>query len=177
MATLTAAAEGITLNHAQLREDGANYRVAVEFTVRPSAAVEQALEHGVVLSFVSEFSVIRQRQYWLDETIMQDSQTIRLSYNALTRQYCVSRGEGLHNFAKLDDALAALGEQVSAWMPATALARPGRYVAAARLLLDLEQLPKPMQINALMSADWTLDSGWLQWDATKGFDAAPQEAR
>ena len=47
--------------------------------------------------------------------------------------------------------------------------KPGaRYVASVRMHLDLSQLPKPLQINALVNTDWGLDSDWHQW--TMGAD-------
>jgi Domain of unknown function (DUF4390) len=31
------------------------------------------------------------------------------------------------------------------------------------LRLDITQLPKPLQVNALTGSDWTLDSAWYRW--------------
>lgn len=38
------------------------------------------------------------------------------------------------------------------------------YLAGLRLKLDLAQLPKPLQLNALASKDWNLDSEWYRWN-------------
>jgi len=38
-----------------------------------------------------------------------------------------------------------------------------RYDAAIRLRLDVNQLPKPFQVNALASREWTLASDWYRW--------------
>jgi hypothetical protein len=44
---------------------------------------------------------------------------------------------------------------------------PGvRYEAAVRLLLDGNQLPKPFQVNALTSREWSLQSDWHRWSYT-----------
>jgi len=37
------------------------------------------------------------------------------------------------------------------------------YEAAIRMRLDVSQLPKPFQINALASRDWNLSSEWFRW--------------
>jgi len=37
------------------------------------------------------------------------------------------------------------------------------YEAAIRMRLDVSQLPKPFQINALASRDWNLSSAWFRW--------------
>lgn len=38
------------------------------------------------------------------------------------------------------------------------------YIAGLRMRLDLTQLPKPLQVNALTSKDWNLDSEWHYWN-------------
>ncbi|MBU1690971.1 MAG: DUF4390 domain-containing protein [Gammaproteobacteria bacterium] len=38
------------------------------------------------------------------------------------------------------------------------------YLAGLRMKLDLTQLPKPLQVNALASKDWNLDSEWHRWN-------------
>ena len=38
------------------------------------------------------------------------------------------------------------------------------YQAGLRMRLDLAQLPKPLQVNALASKDWNLDSEWYRWN-------------
>jgi hypothetical protein len=46
------------------------------------------------------------------------------------------------------------------------LVKGTRYEAAVRLRLDVNALPKPFQINALASRDWTLQSEWHRWSFT-----------
>lgn len=41
--------------------------------------------------------------------------------------------------------------------------RDNNYVASVRLRLDVTQLPKPLQVNALTGNDWNLDSDWYRW--------------
>ncbi len=40
------------------------------------------------------------------------------------------------------------------------------YIAGLRMRLDVAQLPKPLQVNALASKDWNLDSEWHRWNVT-----------
>jgi hypothetical protein len=47
-----------------------------------------------------------------------------------------------------------------------ALTKGARYDAAVRLRLDVTQLPKPFQINALASREWSLQSEWYRWSLT-----------
>lgn len=161
--TGTVYADGIDVNKAEMRltEDG--YQLAAEFDVNFSYPVQQALSLGVPLYFVGEFSLTRSRWYWLDEQVFQSEQTIKLSYNVLTRQYRISRGSLFQNFASLDEMIRILDRQNSAYIPADSMKKDGSYIAAVRLRLDTKQLPKLMQVNVLTSKDWDFDSGWYRW--------------
>jgi hypothetical protein len=81
----------------------------------------------------------------------------------LTERYRISRGALFQNFASLEDALNMLTRQSSTVIPAELMKKDGNYMAAARLRLDIAQLPKPLQVNALTDSDWTLDSDWYRW--------------
>ncbi|MND05560.1 hypothetical protein D3C83_264280 [compost metagenome] len=40
------------------------------------------------------------------------------------------------------------------------------YVAEVRLRLDTSQLPRPFQVSAVGSRDWSVSSDWYRWTAT-----------
>jgi Domain of unknown function (DUF4390) len=46
------------------------------------------------------------------------------------------------------------------------LVKGTQYEAALRLRLDVNQLPKPFQMSALASREWTLQSEWHTWSFT-----------
>jgi hypothetical protein len=127
--------------------------------------LEDAITHGIPLYFTTEVELTRPRWYWFDEKTINASQTIRLSYNVLTRQYRVAIGGSLQqNFSSLDDALSLI-RRPSRWV----VAEKGRlkagehYHVAVRNRLDVTQLPKPFQINALNNSDWRLSSDWKRF--------------
>lgn len=162
-----------------LTEDG--YAVSADFAIDFNQRLEEAVTKGVVLYFVFEFEVSRPRWYWFDEKLLSRSVTYRLSYHALTRQYRLATGGGLHqSFPSLDEALHVLA-RVRNWVvlekpadkPDSRLTlRPGEtYQAALRLRLDTNQLPKPFQISALGNKDWNLASDWKTWQATLPADS------
>ena len=159
----TAYAEGILVNKADARlgEDG--YQLSASYNISLTVAAQQALSRGIPLYFVGEFSLTRSRWYWLDEEIFQGEQTIKLSYNVLTRQYRISRGALFQNFASYEDALNILSRQSSTTIPTDLMKKEGNYFAAARLRLDTTQLPKLLQVNALAGKDWNLSSDWYRW--------------
>jgi hypothetical protein len=150
-------------------EDG--YVVAADFSFELNERLEEAVTKGVVLYFVVDFEMTRPRWYWLDEKLVSRSQTYRLSYHALTRQYRLSTG-GLHqSFDSLSDALRMLS-RLRNWLvidkgAEKAGVRVGEtYTAALRMRLDTNQLPRPFQIAALGNKDWNLASDWKVWQAT-----------
>jgi hypothetical protein len=170
----TANAAGISVNKASVRASNDGYRLAASYDINLPVVIQQALSRGVTLYFVSEFSLTRSRWYWLDEEVFQGEQTIKFSYNVLTRQYRISRGSLFQNFATFEEALAVLARQNSPAIDANLLKqdsgyfsewikRDGNYIAAIRLRLDAGQLPKLPQVNALTNSDWTLNSEWYRW--------------
>ena len=168
-------ADGIATHKTEVHYLDGGYQLSADFDIRFRFVVEQALEQGVPLYFISEFTLTRPRWYWLDEAVAQNEQTVKLSYNTLTRQYRISRGSLFQNFSSLDDALRIIGHQATPVIPAELVEDGGGYisekllkkgdghVAAVRLRLDVTQLPKPLQVNALTGDDWNLDSGWYRW--------------
>ncbi len=156
-------AEGIDVNKAEMRISEEGYQLSADFGVNLNYTVQQALSLGIPLYFVGEFSLTRSRWYWLDEQIFQSEQSVKLSYNVLTRQYRISRGALFQNFASLDEVLRMLARQSSSLIPAASMQKEANYFAAVRLRLDTRQLPKLMQVNVLTSKDWDLDSGWYRW--------------
>jgi hypothetical protein len=161
---LAAGANGIDIRNPQLSpvEDG-GYALSADFRIDFNARLEEAVARGVSLAFVIEFELERPRWYWSDEVVASKSQTWRLSYHALTRQYRLSTGSLHQSFSSLESALQALSH-IRHWSVVEANLKPGeRYQANLRLRLDISQLPKPFQVSAFTNRDWNLDSEWLRW--------------
>lgn len=124
----------------------------------------EAVERGVPLYFVVEFELNRPRWWWWDEDVVRTSQTWRLSYHALTRQYRVSLNGLAQQFGTLGEAVRALS-MVRGWPVAQAdQIRPDTtYQAQVRMRLDASQLPKPFQVTAITNRDWNLQSEWTRF--------------
>jgi hypothetical protein len=161
---LQASAEGILVRDASLVAAEEGYYLEADFEITLNATLEEALNKGVPLYFLLEFEVIRPRWYWLDDKVVNTQQQYRLAYNALTRQYRLGIGAFFQNFNDLNEALAFLSRvrrrQV---LELGMLSRGSVYAAAVRMRLDVSQLPKPFQLNALASRDWNLSSDWHRW--------------
>lgn len=161
--TSTTYAEGISVSKTEARLNEEGYQLKADFEINLNFPVQQALSHGVTIYFVSDFMLTRSRWYWLDEQIATSQQVTKLYYNVLTRQYRISRGALFQSFPTLDDALAVLQRQSSLPVAPELLRKNGTYLASTRLRLDIGQLPKLLQVNALTGKDWDLDSDWYRW--------------
>lgn len=162
--TRPAAAEGIQLVQAELGLHGEIWQLAGGYDIQLSSTLEDALKRGVQLTFVQEFEARRPRNYWLSEDIAELSRVIRISYNALLRQYYVTVSGHTTAHTSLPDALDFAGD-FGDWavLHQSQVSRKHSYVLAVRMYLDVSQLPKPLQVNALASQRWQLDSGWREW--------------
>lgn len=169
-----AQAAGISVAKAELRTVDDGYAIVADFKINLPPSVSEALQRGVTLNFISSLGITRSRWYWLDTEVMSSEQVTKLSYNALTRQYRLSRGTLFQGFSNLENALRVLGHQSSPSVPASALVVGDSYVtrwlksqarntAFVQMHLDTSQLPKPLQVNALTDSDWNLESEKYSW--------------
>ena len=130
-------------------------------------ALEEAVQKGIALYFNTEFELFRKRWYWFDRKVASSTLTYRLSYSPLTRQYRLARGGLSQSFESLDEALGLL-KSVRNWRVADkgVLNPRDEYDAQVRMRLDVTQLPKPFQVNAITSREWTLASDWREVPVT-----------
>jgi len=162
-----AQADTIPVKEAELRIEEGEVLLNAEFEFSLNPTLEDALEKGIPLYFVLDFELTRGRWYWLDEKVAQTSLVYRVSYNALTRQYRVASGLLTQTFDSLEEVERFIGRVTSRRVAsADALSKGAKYDAAVRLRLDVNQLPKPFQVNALASREWTLASDWQRWSFT-----------
>ena len=163
----TVHADGIYVKHADLSANEEWYYLNADLIVGLTPALEDALNKGISLNFLVEFEMTRSRWYWLDESIASVRQNLRISYHALTRQYHFSGNSGNKAFnalAEAKDELTRIGD----WkvLDRNLLKKGTPYNAAIRMKLDIKQLPKPLQVEALGSKDWDLSSDWHRFTIT-----------
>lgn len=158
-----ATAQSLEARNVHIEGNDEGWFVDADFSIDLGPALRDAVERGVPLYFVVDGEVRRRRWYWLDERTTAPALTVRLTYNALLRQYRLQAGaEGLaQRFDDLDDALRALGT-VRGWRigDRAAIQKGERYIVSVRMRLDGSQLPKPFQLTAITSRDWSLQAEW-----------------
>lgn len=159
-----ARAENIKITHISLEASDEGYALDADFEIELNERLEDAINKGVPLYFEVEFELTRSRWYWFDERPVSRQLMLRLSYHALTRQYRISRGALHQSVSSLSEALRVLS-RVRSWqvLERAQVGAGTDYQAALRMRLDVTQLPKPFQVNALTSREWNLASEWQRW--------------
>lgn len=147
--------------------DGESWLLSADFALELSAALKDAVDKGVPLFFLVEFELLRPRWWWWDERTALATQTHRLSYHALTRQYRVLLNGVPQAHPNLAEALDAMS-RLRGWrvMPRDRVRGATPYEGWLRLRLDTSQLPKPFQITGLTNRDWNPQSEWKRFPFT-----------
>ncbi len=161
--TAPSRANTIEISHISLEGNDEGYALDADFEIELNPRLEDAINKGVALYFQVEFELTRKRWYWFDDSVSRQ-RMLRLSYHALTRQYRISSGALYQSFSTLSDALRVLS-RVRSWqvLERAELTTGTEYQAGLRMRLDVTQLPKPFQVNALTSREWNLASDWRRW--------------
>jgi hypothetical protein len=162
-----ARADVIGVTNAELRVEEEALVLNAEFDLALNATLDEALQKGIPLYFVLEFELTRPRWYWVDEKVLTATSQNRVAWQALTQTYRISSGllaQSLTTAAEVERFLSRVTAREVGRRDQ--VVRGDRYVASVRLRLDTNQLPKPFQVNAIASREWTLDSGWHRWNFT-----------
>jgi Domain of unknown function (DUF4390) len=159
-----ACAQNIEISHILLEGNDVGYALDADFRIDLTPRLEDAINDGVAVYFEVDFELTRKRWYWFDERSVSRQLMLRLSYHALTRQYRVSSGALYQTFSTLPEALRVLS-RVRSWqvLERSKLTAGTVYQAGLRMRLDVTQLPKPFQLDALTNREWNLASEWEHW--------------
>lgn len=167
LAAHTAQAADISVRGPQLVSNDEGYSLAADFNINFNSRLEEAVNKGVVLYFAVDFELTRSRWYWFDEQIIRRTRTFKFSYHALTRQYRLSTGALHQSYDSLDEALRVVSRLRNWQVLEKGEAKNSQaYLASLRMRLDLTQMPKTFQVNALSNKDWDLSSDWVNWTFT-----------
>lgn len=164
VAVAPARADAIATRSAAVSAAPDGYRLEAAFDIRMPVGLLEAVNRGVPVHFVVEFELSKARWYWFDDRPVKLARAYTLSYLPLLKQYRLVSGSASQSFRRVEDALQALA-RVRSWPVAEAGAlEPGAaYTAALRLRVDTARLPKPLQLSAVASQEWSLASDWYRW--------------
>lgn len=140
--------------------DGKLY-INADISFELSDEMREAALKGVPLHFTADVEIRRSRWWWFDKTEVKESQTWRVVYNALTRQWRVGAGDLLWPESSLSDALYPM-RHIRNWAVAYAidLDPSQHYQGRIRLRLDTSLLTRPLQVDALNGRSWSLATPW-----------------
>ena len=132
--------------------------------------IEDALQKGMPIYFVTEVELTRDRWYWYDKKIGATTRHYRLAYQPLTRTWRlnVSRdpigSAGFtsslsQSFQTLSEALSAI-RRTANWKLAdlSDLDGDNKYTLSFKFRLDVSQLPRPFQMTAGSQTEWNLSA-------------------
>ena len=159
-----AATSSIQIKSAELQAQDEAYNLSADVTIDFDNEIEEAINKGVPLDFLTEFQIVSPRKYWFDDEIVTASRNTTLSYHALTKQYLVNRGIHQKSFETLGEAKQELAE-LSDWKVAeiSLLDKSEVYNAALLIRLDQTKLPKAIQADPIASEKWNLSSQKYVW--------------
>ena len=136
-------------------EDGVFLSYAVNFEL--GKGPEEALAKSVPLFFVAEAEVFRDRWYWRDRRVAHATRVWKVVYQPLTSTYRVTTVGGLsQNYPTREEAIAATSRSVRWKIAEPAQVDDGRHYVEFVYRLDINLLPRPMQIGIAGSPDWQL---------------------
>jgi hypothetical protein len=131
--------------------------------------LEEALLKGVSLYFVTEVDIFRERWYFYDKRVAHAERHVRLFYMPLTRRWRVNvsprpfnaGGLGMslaQSYDTVDEAMSAV-RRMAQWPVASAsdIDLDAKHSINVSFKLDLNQLPRPLQINATGQSEWNLN--------------------
>lgn len=130
-----------------------------------SREVRQAAERGLPIYLTADLVVTHARWWWFDRTDIETSMTWRIGFNALTRQWRIGTGALNFSVASLDDALKVVNT-IRGWDVGDVAeqAKGTRLEGQLRMRLDNSLLPRPMQVNAINSSAWSIDTPWTAFE-------------
>lgn len=159
-----AAGSSINIKNAELELQDDYYGLNADVDMSFDKEIEEAINKGVPLNFLIEFQIVSPRKYWFDDEIVTTTQSVSLSYHALSRQYLVNRGVHQQSFASLSEAMHEL-VTLNDWkvVDKSALEKSEIYKATLLIRLDQTKLPKAIQVDAIASEKWNILSQKFEW--------------
>lgn len=132
------------------------------------SALEDALQKGITLYFVTEVEIRQERWYFYNQRVAFAERHVRLFYQPLTRRWRVNISPQAFNVSGLgvslgqsydtaEDAINAV-RRIAQWRIANATDYnpEAKQTISINFKLDLKQLPRPMQIGLAGQSDWNI---------------------
>ena len=164
-ASKIALSEEVQVRNLQILTQAEDYTVSADFNLKLNPQLVNAVESGLMLHFNLEFELYHARWYWFNKEISKKRKIYTLSYHALSRKYRLGTGALYQTFDNLEEAVRTISH-LRSWkvIEAKSINESTIYQANLILYLNIQELPKPFQINTLKNNDWDLSTGWIRWE-------------
>ena len=117
--------------------------------------IRAALKDGLTLTFDLDIIVARERRFWVDDDIY--NQTI-------TREVDSRNNNAQHSYATLEEALEALGTVDTFPILVSSQVSPSReYRVSLRAGVRRGKLPDTLRVLLFWTDDWHRESEWFSW--------------
>lgn len=134
----------------------------------------QTLKNGIPITFIFEIKIIKERDFFFNQTVIKQLVKFQLEYHALSNQYIVTNLDLLKNnalniearksFPTLSLALDYLAHPKSIKIGAeNQLNSASNYEGYIKFWLDIESLPTPMQLPVFFDKKWDLQTEPFNW--------------
>ena len=157
------------------------YELSADIDYHLSSRAKEALENGVPLFWNLHIKVLRQRDYWWDKTVLDETIRYRLQYHALLNMYRVvivqannpllpdqQTKTDSYNFSTLSAALDLMASVRSVRLFDQSVLKPEHaYRVQVKADFDRDALPLPLQSVAYINPQWYLSSDWTLWALKK----------
>ncbi len=127
----------------------------------------EALNNGIPLLFYIEVEFEQPRELMWNKPLIRHSHNVRLEHHPLSDQYILTNlaTKDQFSFDSLNDALLKLGK-ISKLPVAeeNQVQYENVLLGKIRSGLDIEALPPPMRLQAWLSSEWRVSTGWVEWE-------------
>lgn len=129
------------------------------------AAVKEALDSGIQLSFITEIEIYSPQRLWPNKKLSRFEIIKKISFHALTKKFIVNDlgTNKTQTFDSIDNALSYLGLYRGIPLTSTALSKSmADAMIRVRIRLLKDKLPWLLYFKSRLPA-WRLSSGWYAW--------------
>ncbi len=146
--------------------DGGLYASVVS-DVNIDTNLREAIDKGLPVTFVLQSKVSLSRWYWLDDIISENEYKWVLTYRPFLNKYKLFTKTGLSlYFDNLSEALNLI-KSLKKWQIVnnvnTNNIKSSKYNISLRFHLDIDRLPKLMQLHSISNQKINIDSGWQEY--------------
>lgn len=156
--TFSTQVKAVELISTQQKLDAKNLIFTPQFDLQISQKVIDAIDNGIVITFVYQAKLFESIQWWFDTVIESKIQTFEVRYFSLGSQYQLhhTNSKNKFSFVTLEELLEHMSQQTSFKFKTN---QHADYFET-RIFLDKQALPSIMQLPNVFDADWNLNSDW-----------------